>query len=429
MPPPRAFPTLRFTPGQLLALALAGALMSLLPGCDRNEGPFVPHAPLEASGWSQAMYAWTPGPGDTCSPEIHARYSVVGPDGLLYPTWHPPVDPETGCSFGHEHGRDPRGSALHAEVGDIPFGYASSVLDIWDPLGARHEDHVGHKVEWQDNVPLRFGGARGAVLDIRCHVLTKLHQGTHSADAFTNNLHELVYHLSCNDGSRLHVTLMSAIGKPGEFVVSCDRDRVVHAGAPTPLNSPPGGGRRVIPDHTCAHRIATEHGGKADFGLLRESWETSNHIRREGGRSLAFFNPYYQVFLPSRYHDPSVPGGVARPLRICLPDSPFGGIYTSQGACGVASGGGHNHQLTWDHPHSPFNGVRRIVDINQNRITNADGPEVWYTDPFGQNARTAPFPGSIRQFIARVDNSARNGHGPNIGRDRDYGGPGVRAPN
>jgi hypothetical protein len=28
-----------------------------------------------------------------------------------------------------------------------------------------------------------------------------------------------------------------------------------------------------------------------------------------------------------------------------------------------------------------------------------------------------------------VDNAGRNGHGPVLGRGRNYGGPGVRAPN
>ena len=414
------------------SLRVAAALPVIaigLAGCEEDRGIFMAPAPAMASGMSRALGQWTPGPHDTCSKQIHDAYSVVGPDGLLYPTWHPPVDPVTGCSFGHEHGRDPRGSRLYGEVGDIPFGYANSQLDLWDPYGGRHEDHVGHKIEWQNDIPLRFGGAGGAVLDVRCDLLTKLHQGTHSADAFTNNLHELVYHLSCTDGTRMHVTLMAAIGEPGSFVSSCDRDRHVHAGAPTPLNSPAGGGRRRIPDRPCLERLLAEQGSRANFGLLRESWETSNQIRTEGGRSIAFFNPYYQVLLPSRYFEPGVSGAVGRPLDLCRPSGAFGGVFTQHGPCGESTGGGHNTQVTWDHPLSRFNGVRRFVDINQNRIRNADGPEVWYTDPFGRTGRAEPFPGSIRQYIARVDNSGRNGHGPNIGRDREYGGPGVRAPN
>ncbi len=416
-------------PCSRLAPLVLGIVLVGAAGCESEGGLFLPQGPTTATGWSQAMFAWTPGPHDTCTEEIHARYSVVGPDGLLYPTWHPPVDPETGCTFGHEHGRDPRGSPLHRIVGDIPFGYANSQLDIWDPAGRRHEDHVGHKVEWQSDVPLRFGGALGAVLDIRCEVLTKLHQGTHSADAFTNNLHELVYHVWCTDGTRMHVTMMAAIGEPGVFVSSCDRSRTIHAGAPTPLNSPQGGGKRVIPDRACVDRIVAEAAGRPNFRHLHESWETSNRIRRENGQTLAFFNPYFQVLLPSRYYEPSIPGAVGRPLQLCMPSNPFGGIHTTHGPCGESTAGGLNHAVAWDHPHSAFNGVRRFVDINQNRITNEGGPEIWYTDPFGRTARTEPFPGSIRQFIASIDNAGRGGHGPQIGRDRDYGGPGVRAPN
>jgi hypothetical protein len=144
---------------------------------------------------------------------VHDRYSTLGPDGKRYPTWHPPVDPLTGCGFGHEHGRDPRGSALYRDVGDIPFGYANEQLDAANLGLRRHEDHVGHKIEWENDIVLRSNGA-GGLLDVRCDVLTKLHQGTHSADAFTNNLHELNYHLRCSDRTELHVTLLTAIGRP-----------------------------------------------------------------------------------------------------------------------------------------------------------------------------------------------------------------------
>src|SRR3989442_6679457 len=84
-------------------------------------------------GFAVSYGIWTPGPRDDCTAEVHNSYSVVGPDRKLYPTWHPPVDPVTGCSFGHDHGRDPRGSALYAEVGPIPFGYANDQLDVYDP--------------------------------------------------------------------------------------------------------------------------------------------------------------------------------------------------------------------------------------------------------------------------------------------------------
>ena len=70
------------------------------------------------------------------------------------------------------------------------------------------------------------------------------------------------------------------------------------------------------------------------------------------------------------------------------------------------------------------------MDINGNRIDNEDGPEGWYTDAYGRNGQTSPFPGSIRQRIARMDNFIGvDVGGPTIGQDRVYSAAGVRAPN
>jgi hypothetical protein len=168
---------------------------------------------------------WEPSSQDTCTKGAHDAFGVEGPDGKLYPTWHPPVDPGSGCTFGHEHGRDPSGSDLFGKVGRIPFGYANEQLDVYDPFSKRHEDHVGHKVEWENDVRMKFGSdAASAVFETHCDVLTKMHQGSHSKDAFTNNLHEVVYHIDCSDGTAFGVTMLTAIGTPGEFVRRCDGD-------------------------------------------------------------------------------------------------------------------------------------------------------------------------------------------------------------
>ena len=400
----------------------------VLSGCsssfDKSTGPETPTGPATAFG------KWTPGPGE-CSATIHDGYSVVGPDRQLYPTWHPPVDPATGCSFGHEHGRDPRGSDLHPAVGDIAFGYANEALDVYDPGNPRHEDHVGHKVEWQNDVEMRLNGdAATAGLRITCDVLTKLHQGTHSKDAFTNNLHELVYHIRCIDGTEMHLTMMAAIGTPGEFVRSCDRDAHVTVGTATPANSPSGGGKRILPDRGCIEEhFLTPDGQSSNIGTaLRESWQISQSIRTEGGKSIASINPYYQVLHPSRFYDPTLPNAVGRPIDACYEVEP-NGDRAQTSLCDDSTGEGTLLGVMFDDPQSEFDGVLRFVDINSNRITNADGPAVWYSDPFGKNARTEPFPGSIQQVIARIDNDIVLESGPAIGRNRNYGGPTVHAPN
>ena len=401
---------------------VALAVLPLVATCESSllDGPVV------AKGPSVAYGVWAPGPNDTCTKADHDRYSTVGPDSLLYPTWHPPVDPVTGCSFGHEHGRDPRGSALYRAVGDMPFGYANQQLDIYDPGMRRHEDHVGHKVEWENDVALHFNNGGDAVLSISCDVLTKLHQGTHSRDAFTNNMHELIYHVRCTDGTAMSITMMATIGTAGEFVASCDRDRAIRAGVPTPANSPNGGGHRAIPDRQCIEQLMLVAAGERASvkSALRESWETSNVIRRADGRSIAHFNPYYQVLFPSRHFDATKPNAVGRPLDVCREFTAVGDSVRGSNECDQS-----RTAASYDDPRSQFNGVLRFVDVNSNDIKNADGPEFWYTDPLGRNGRKEPFPGAIRQYIAQMDNTGRGGSGPSIGNNRDYGNGRAHAPN
>jgi hypothetical protein len=413
-------PQLPLTPVLLVLTGLGCSSTPSTPGGGTPTGP------------AQSYGLWTPGPGDDCTAAIHNAYSVVGPDGKLYPTWHPPVDPVTGCSFGHDHGRDPRGAALYAEVGPIPFGYANEQLDAYDPANPRHEDHFGHKIEWENGARLHFGSpAADAMFDIRCDVLTKLHQGTHSKDAFTNNLHELAYHIRCTDGTELHVTILAAIGDPGQFTRSCDGATDVVVGPATPANSPAGGGRRLIPDRFCVARdILVPLGQRSDFGALHESWQTSNDIRREDGHTLAAFNPYFQVFLPSRFYDPALFPLVGRPMDVCYEVAPTG-ARAQGGPCDDATRGGTITGIAFGDPRSPFNGVERVVDVNSIVVSNDGGPSTWYTDPFGGHGRPTPFPGAIRQFIAALDNTrgGLNPSGPGLGGNRDYGGPRVHAPN
>lgn len=402
--------------------ATACALVACL-GCETTE-PFQPFEgdPPEVIGDGVAFGIWSPSGPDTCSAAIHDQYHTVGPDGLRYPTWHPPVDPETGCTFGHEHGRDPSGSALYDEVGAIPFGYANQHLQAGGFGAPRNEDHVGHKVEWENNLVMNVGGAGSQVLNITCDVLTKMHQGTHSADAFTNNMHEVVYHIRCSDGTGFSATLLTPIGDAGEMVVGCNREIHIDAGTANPAISPDGGGKRAIPDMSCVQeRVIAPEDGRARFdSALRESWEISASLRDSNNRSLASFNPYFQVMDPSRFFDPAATGNVGRPIDLCSRPELVG-----EDRCeGVGS-----DSVAWDDPRSPFKGVRRFVDVNANRVKNLDGPNIWYTNALGRNGSTEPFPGSIRQWIAIRDNSGIDLHGGIIGKNRDYDGRGVRAPN
>lgn len=408
----------------ILVLAPA-ALLALTAACAHEDSTLDP-ADVQAS---RAFHRWQPGPHDSCTQEQHDAYAVVGPDGKAYPTWHPPTGP-SGCSFGHEHGADPHGSNLYAETGGIPFGYASEMLAASDPAHPRDEDHVGHKIVWANGVTLTLAGDGVAARTAVCDVLLKLHQGTHSADAFTNNLHELVYHLRCDDGSEMHVTLLVAIGKPGEFARSCAPGQLVSAGSPTPSNSPAGFGVRLIPDRGCIEQfMLTPPGQASDYdAALHESWHVYNSIERADGLILAHFNPYFQVRLPSRFYDPTALAHLGRPIDVCY-EMDASGEGAKGGACDSSTANGTLPRVAFDDPQSVFNGASRQVDLNEVRLSNVGGPTVWYSDALGHKASPTPFTGSIRQVISAVNRTLGvDGNGVVIG-DRDYTAPGVRSPN
>src|SRR5688500_20201306 len=114
-------------------------------------------------------------------------------------------------------------------------------------------------------------------------------KGTHAKDAFTTNLHEMVYHVRCNDGTQAHLTFMAAIGTPGEFVRSCNHEQHVQVGVATPPNSPNGGGKRVVPDAGCVQEFLVNNvGNRSAFGRgVLESWVESTDIRTAAGHTRA----------------------------------------------------------------------------------------------------------------------------------------------
>lgn len=65
-----------------------------------------------------------------CSQALHDSYVTTGPDGLTYPTWHPAIDPVSGCSFGHEHGSNP---ASFDATYRPAYGYTSHTAGFTEP--------------------------------------------------------------------------------------------------------------------------------------------------------------------------------------------------------------------------------------------------------------------------------------------------------
>jgi hypothetical protein len=341
--------------------------------------------------------------GSECGWEIHARYWTWGPDGKVYPTWHPARD-ASGCSFGHEHGDDPRTSSLFAKTGWPAFGYTNEMLAPSDPAKQRDEDHVGHKVQARNNVEVHAGDngegnqtPTGAVT-MTCDSLIKFHQGTHSPDALTNNLHELIYNAKCQyaDNGAVIETRFSGllpVGHPGGFTgTDCTGSGTTehsNVGPVTPADSPDAGfAGRFIPDSTCAAAVIS---GQKQIFNMNEFWVTGVFGRSAQLKTFQIF-PVFFVLNPSRYFDPNSPNKIGRQLDLCY-----------QGATGFAcdqvrrlNGG---KPIAYDDPRSPFNGAQRDVSPGLFMVQN-DGPTTLYTDVFGRRFSTTPFAGAIEQYIA-----------------------------
>lgn len=396
---------------------------------------------------------WTPTAHDTCSAELHRSYSAIGPDGKLYPTWHPPtvVDPATGqtCTFGHEHGDDPARSDIYGWVTDflnadpsrrgIPFGYVSEALDAWSAGNGgvtRHEDNVGHKVIVADDVRLVTASPRGYVRDgngdpVVCDVLMKVHQGSHSGDAIVNNAHELLYAARCTDGTEVIASTMTRFGDANEFHRSCDGTLVPTAGSDLP---PGDGGQRLIPDQTCIDRdVLVPDGRSSSIWALYEVWQSAGSLTTADGAELASFDPWFGVRNPARAHaggannlicdlvdvtdqvDPA-DGGTARGY-------PFDEVRYHESQTGA--------QLAKADPASPFDGAQRDFYLHITRVTNESGPTTWFTDPWGAGGVTSPGAGRVAQHVSRGSNA----WWPELERrsfnlQTDYGrSNGVHAPN
>jgi hypothetical protein len=408
-----------------LSVTLLGACSPIAPQITRGE------LPAASATLSRAYGIWTPNTvSDTCSKEIHDRYWTYGPDGKVYPSWHPATDPQTGCTFGHEHGRDPSQSKLISLT--LPFGYVNEQLSPNDPLYQRNEDHVGHKVEWANDIEI----SRDNRPYTKCSVLFKLHQGTHSPDALTNNLHELFYYASCGDGTKMQWRNLQAFGHAGKVHEGgCDSRVEVPVGTPVPANSPDGGGERKLPVKSCVEsEILVTQGNTSDEGSLKENWIVGlsgwgKHDPNKEGMSF-FAGPYFQVNNPSRYFDPTSANKVSRPIDLCLKrgDLEWRGDKTCDTVRTQAAGG----TMAYTDPRSPFNGAKRDVHMNGLNIHNAGGPTKWYSDVFGKNLQTSPDASKgivIEQFIGSVDNTpgGKRFDGPTL--SGNYNHEGVHAPN
>lgn len=381
-----------------------------------------------------------------CPREIHARYWTYGPDGKVYPTWHPPRDP-SGCAFGHEHGDDPRTSDLWSTVNWPPFGYTSEVmLDHLAESSHRHEDHVGHKVLAVNNSNViqgdngtSFFPPQGTTIAV-CDVLLKFHQGTHSPDAFSNNVHELLFNQRCTASNGGQVTearynAMIPLGRPGGFSPSeCPGfgRPFINVKPAVPADSPSDTRSlgRLISETQCIQAIREGRTHQdplfpnpVPFTVsdMDDFWFSDISVT---GSGLSFrIAPLFYVVNPARYYDPSLPNSMGRIVDLCYTDLRGGSNCDIVKQITQQTG----QQVAWDDPRSPFKGTLREFRPGSFTVQNS-GPTTVYTDVYGRNAASTPFAGSIQQYFAGSSGTTYYVRGS----VKDYGAnsaDAIRAPN
>ncbi|MGP4111850.1 hypothetical protein ACTWP5_13150 [Streptomyces sp. 4N509B] len=384
---------------------------------------------------------YTPRAGE-CSKEIHARYWTYGPDGKVYPTWHPTRD-ASGCTFGHEHGDDPRTSELFSTDGWPAFGYTAEVLmESTSESSHRHEDHVGHKVLAVNNQNViqgdngtSFFPPQGSTV-ATCDTLLKFHQGTHSTDAFTNNVHELIFHQRCgqNNGQTAEARFTGMIpnGRPGGFgATDCPGpfgSKFTNVGPAVPADSPSDTRTlgRLITDAACVQAIRdglthfepiTGTMIPFDTNDLHEFWFSDVSVNGQGVN----FNlqSLWYVLNPSRYYDASQPNRLARQVDLCYQG--IRGQYCDQVRQIEQQTG---QRIAFDDPRSPFKGTLR--EYRPGMITlSSNGPTTVYTDVYGRNPSSTPFEGSIEQYFSGSTSTPLYVRGAT----RDYNRDNVHSPN
>jgi len=76
---------------------------------------------------------------------------------------------------------------------------------------------------------------------------------------------------------------------------------------------------------------------------LYEDWLSSNYIKTPDGRQIAYFDPHFAVFSPSRYYDPSKPDNVGRSIDICYMTEMLGLEKARGGECDNLTNYGKKH--------------------------------------------------------------------------------------
>lgn len=316
--------------------------------------------------------------GLPCPAWLHDSMVTTGPDGKLYPTWHPPVDLASGCLFGHEHGADPATSKVNASL--PAFGYAAAQMGMTEP-------HTGYKVYVLNAGDTVESNVENKVSTVSVRFV--FHQGTSSLGRYLQPIHS-----GQEDYS----------GPEGSFAVNGNFDT-----GPTALDGStcdlPRQGAKDFSTLGCPDPYEIWNGAHFQIDTAEQRATCCSGI----GQSILYVANSPAVFDPITTRDPLDLGRL---------------IYTE------TLKGNNGAALSGINPTSPdaYNqGCRREFYTGPDFWRNAGGQTQYVTDPLGvviPDAKVAG-PGQILQTVSQSSSQTEA-----IFKKRtDYCGQGIHSPN
>ena len=143
----------------------------------------------------------------SCTRDVHDQYVTNGPDGNVYRTWHPVFD-SSGCSFGHDHGDDPRLSEVDSTL--PAFGFIGRQI-------GKDEPHFGFKVSVVNKGDINDEGSSSLVSS-----RIVFHMTTAVPGRYTARFHSMEYKMVDGNGRAMSIQGMSDTGSVGTI---CDNPR------------------------------------------------------------------------------------------------------------------------------------------------------------------------------------------------------------
>lgn len=310
-----------------------------------------------STGVSLEYGSWKPNATyDTCTKAEHDSFFVIGEDGKKYSTWHPSIyhrSDGTTCSFGHEHGDDPRTSKADSSL--PAFGYAAEQMGMLEP-------HVGFKVH-----VLNVGDSTIEGVNSKFDARSVIHMGTGGVKRYVTQMHSVEYDLVYRDGSGkyAHVNTMVDTGPTDQDGSTCDVPRR---------------GAKDFSTVGCNDTYEIWNGMFVKVIDLSDQFgDELGYARFAGGSVIAVFDP-----ITTR--DPS------DNTRLLYSQDYYATV--SNPPAGFQTG------LDPLPPSSQFRGCKREVYFGPNYWNNAGKPTVYYTNADGTVKSQSPGPNLIKQEVS-----------------------------